>query len=107
MKDDFKTMLNTILSVLIIVMFMPSIYRTTYRITKEKEMKTKESMYMMGLKPLPYWISWFVYFFIVMTVLTVVSWSLMFVILPNTNLGIIFLHLYSFGLSLFGLIMAI
>jgi hypothetical protein len=88
-------------------MFLPVVYRTTYRIAKEKEMKTKESMYMMGLKPGPYWLSWFVYYVILITVLCLLSWGLMFRVFANSNLNLIFLHIYSFGLSLFGIIMAI
>lgn len=88
-------------------MFIPSVYRTTYRIAQEKELRTKESMYMMGLKPLPYWLSWFAYYVIVTTVLTVISVSLMKFVFSSTNIFIVFLVVYSFGLSLFGFMVAI
>lgn len=70
-------------------------------------MKTKESMYMMGLKPTPYWLSWIVNYIMVITVLTLLAWGMMCVIFTQINYAILFLHLYSFGLSLFGIIMAV
>jgi hypothetical protein len=89
------------------MMFVPSVYRTTYRIAQEKEMRTKESMYMMGLKPLPYWFSWFVYYFIVTTVLCCLCAMLMTKIFIHVNAFVMFLHIYTFGLALFGIIMSV
>jgi hypothetical protein len=88
-------------------MFIPAVYRCAYRIAQEKEMKTKESMYMMGLKAMPYWLSWYVYYVMVMTVLSLLAWSMMFFIFTQINMVILFLHVYSFALSLFGIVMAV
>jgi hypothetical protein len=43
-------------------MFVPVLYNTVYRIVKEKESKTRESMKMMGLTDTSYWMSWFVFY---------------------------------------------
>jgi hypothetical protein len=106
-KDDFKVLLSASLSILAVVMFVPAVYRSAYRIAQEKELKTKESMYMMGLKPVPYWLSWYVYYVMVMTVLTLLAWGMMLAIFSQINAVILFLYLYSFALSLFGIVMAV
>jgi hypothetical protein len=46
-------------------MYIPLAYRTVYRIVFEKVTRAKESMRIMGLKDLPYWLSWYVYYSIV------------------------------------------
>lgn len=62
---------------------------------------------MMGLKAMPYWLSWYVYYVMVMTVLSLLAWSMMFFIFTQINMAILFLHVYSFALSLFGIVMAV
>lgn len=60
-KDDFALLLTGLYAFFIIVMYIPPVYRTVYRIVAEKENRAKESMRMMGLKDFPYWASWFMY----------------------------------------------
>ena len=38
-----------VLTFFLIIMYIPPVYRTTYRIVQEKDSKVKESMRMMGL----------------------------------------------------------
>jgi hypothetical protein len=76
--DAFTYILYLILPYFIMLMFIPMVYRVTYRIVKEKELKTKEIMRMMGMKMAPYWMSWFVYFTIVNLFLSTVAWMFMF-----------------------------
>ena len=45
-----------------ILIYMGPVYTTTYDLVKEKEQRSKESMRMMGLNDLPYWLSWFVFY---------------------------------------------
>jgi len=71
--DKFMAMAYIILPYLVQLMFIPLIFRTTYRIVIEKEMKTKEIMRMMGMKTGPYWCSWFVYFTLVNTALSTMA----------------------------------
>lgn len=74
LKDPFVALTYFILPYFIMLMFIPMVYRITYRIVKEKELRTKELMSMMGMQTLSYWCSWLVYFTIVNTVLTTVGW---------------------------------
>lgn len=86
-------------------MYVPPLYRTSYRIVAEKESKVKESMRMMGLKDFPYWASWFTYFTIVNTVISLVTWSMLVTaIMPKTSGWISFLIIWLFGQSLFGIL---
>jgi len=41
-----------------ILMYVPLIYRTVYRLVYEKVTRAKESMRMMGLGDFAYWSSW-------------------------------------------------
>jgi hypothetical protein len=74
LRDQFVALIYFILPYFIMLMFIPMVYRITYRIVKEKELRTKELMSMMGMQTLSYWCSWLVYFTIVNTVLTTVGW---------------------------------
>jgi arabinogalactan endo-1,4-beta-galactosidase len=69
MIDAFTAVLNNILSLLFLLMYIPLIYRTVYRIVFEKMSKAKESMRIMGMTDFPYWTSWFAYYTIVNTLL--------------------------------------
>ena len=64
-EDEFGRFIEGVLTFFLIIMLIPILYRTTYRIVSEKESKVKESMRMMGLKDFAYWISWFTYFTLV------------------------------------------
>ena len=75
--DYFGELIKGALSWFMIIMFMPPVYRTTYRIVAEKENKVKESMRMMGLKDFAYWASWYTYHTIINTLITIPTWLLM------------------------------
>lgn len=49
LKDPFVALIYFILPYFIMLMFIPMVYRVTYRIVKEKELRTKELMSMMGM----------------------------------------------------------
>jgi hypothetical protein len=98
-KDDFQIMLGTTLSLFVLLMYIPAIYRTVYRIVQEKETRAKESMRMMGLQDMPYWASWFIYYLIVNTCLTTLSWFFMFGIFKHTSYAMLWVFFFSYGLS--------
>lgn len=99
-------MLSGVFSFFLIIMFVPPVYRTSYRIVNEKETKVKEAMRMMGLRDGAYWSSWFTYYTIVNTVISVITWSIMtFAIEIKSDSWIVFLIVWLFGQSLFGIIL--
>jgi hypothetical protein len=60
MTDAFATILSKALDFFMLLMYIPVMYRTVYRVVSEKTSRAKELMRMMGLSDLPYWLSWYV-----------------------------------------------
>ena len=60
--------------VYILIIWMPLFFRTVYRIVEEKESRAKEGLRMAGLSDLAYWASWFTYFTVVSTLLSLQTW---------------------------------
>lgn len=88
---------------LLLIYILP-MYRLISAIVSEKESKARESMKMMGLNDFSYWLSWWVYYFIIVTIISVlVLIVLSFNVLKYSNRGLIFLCFWVYGLSLFGL----
>ena len=80
------------------IMYIPLVYRTAYRIVSEKESRTKETMRMMGLKDTPYWLSWFTYYTILNAIIaTVVQQMMSALILSHSNYTILWLIIFLFG----------
>jgi ABC-2 family transporter protein len=74
-QDNFINLLQLTLTLFILLMYIPAIYRTVYRIVYEKQSRAKESMRMMGMSDFPYWLSWLAYYTIVNTVMTTLCWA--------------------------------
>ena len=105
-EDEFGQPIEGVLTFFLIIMYVPPVYRTTYRIVGEKENKVKESMRMMGLKDFAYWASWFTYYCMVNTVISGITWAILYMkVLPKSDGWITFLIVWLFGQSLFGLIL--
>ena len=87
-------------------MYIPVLYRTTYRIVQEKSSKAKESMRMMGMTDFPYWLSWYVYYTIVNLAISSLSWLVLnFYVFTKSSGILLFIMFFLFGQSLFSLIM--
>ena len=91
----------------LMLMFIPLVYRVTYRIVKEKELGTKELMTMMGMNASSYWFSWLFYFTCVNTLLCTTAWTVLFFggVLRYTSIGVIYFTIWLFGEAIFGYIM--
>ena len=87
-------------------MYVPPIYRTSYRIVQEKENKVKESMRMMGLGDFAYWASWFTYYTVVNSAISLLTWVIMITsIMQKSEPWILFFVIWLYGQSLFGIIL--
>ena len=87
-----------------LLMYILPVYRLISNIVSEKETKARESMKMMGLKDFSYWLSWFTYYFIIVTLISVICVIILaFNVFKYTNKGLLFLFFWIYGLSLFGL----
>jgi len=106
LKDPFVAMTYFILPYFIMLMFIPMVYRVTYRIVKEKELRTKELMSMMGMQTLPYWLSWLAYFTIINTLLSTTGWIVLNYGCFRYVSGIVlWLVIWLYGQAIFGFIM--
>jgi ATP-binding cassette subfamily A (ABC1) protein 3 len=62
-------------------------------------------MKMMGLTDFSYWSSWFTYYFLVVTIISIVCTIILsFNVVKYSNRPLIFLLFWLYGMSLFGLI---
>ena len=87
------------------LMYVPLLYRTVYRIVFEKVTGAKESMRMMGMSDFSYWSSWFFYYTTVNTILSTASWGVLMInCIPIKSGGYIWLFIWLYGQSLFGLL---
>ena len=88
-----------------LIMYILPVYRTLSRMISEKETKARESMKMMGLKDFPYWLSWFTYYLIIVTIISILCVIVLsFKVIRYSSRGIIFLYFWVYGVSLFGFI---
>jgi len=77
-------------------------------IVKEKESRCKESMRMMGMNDFSYWLSWFVYYTILNTVIATISWAVLLINVINySNIWFIWTYFWLYGEAVFGQIMMI
>lgn len=49
----------------------------TFKIVREKESRTKETMRIMGMTDSPYWLSWFVFYTLINTCVTTICWAVL------------------------------
>lgn len=104
--DDFGRLITSMLSFCLFIMYIPPIFRTTYRIVSEKESRVKESMRMMGLKDMPYWLSWLTYYSLLNLAMTSIVTVILYTkVMSKTSAWILFLYIWLFGQSLFGMIL--
>lgn len=104
-QDDFAQVLN-LLGFFIFNVFIVPLYRLSYRIVNEKETRARESMKMMGLTDTSYWLSWLSYYAIICTVITLII-VYMVSSLMKSSLLLLFLYIWIYGMSLFGLSLCI
>jgi ABC-2 family transporter protein len=59
------------------IIYIPVLYRTVYRIVFEKVSRAKESMRMMGMGDFAYWGSWLGYYTFVNLIIATVVWGIL------------------------------
>ena len=83
--------------------FLIPLYYMVSKLAEEKEGKSREGMKMMGLKDSSYFLSWWVFHLILMIIMAALITAMSNInLFPNSNKLLIFLHMFFFGLSLFG-----
>jgi len=73
------------------------------RMVSEKESRARESMKIMGMSDTAYYLSWWTYFSIQVTAITIIGVAMLKrTIFPNSDGLVIFLFFWVYGMSLFG-----
>ena len=105
-SDPFmEYILSNFLPLCTLAAFFTPVFRMTGRIVSEKETRVRESMAMMGLSESAYWISWFLYWLmLVFTISTSCALILYYWLLTFSSLFLMWLFFFLFGVSLFGFI---
>ena len=98
MTDPFLQVLTSVLPFLLLLIFIPPVYNTVFLLVKEKESRIKESMRMMGMLDKAYWLSWYVYYSIISTLIVVLAWCVLLINCikySNPFLVLVFMLLYA------------
>ncbi len=105
-NDSFDLIVQFIFPLAITILYILPILRMITRIVAEKESKIREVMKMMGLSDTIYWLSWLLFYFIIVTVISGICTVLVSIrVFENSDKSLIFLFFWSFGMSLFGYVM--
>jgi hypothetical protein len=105
-NDPFAFLLSATAPYFFMLCYVPMLYRTTFRIVQEKECSIRQSMRNMGMQDSSYWVSWFLYHFLVSGAVSLMT-SLMAgnFIFSSTPFSLLFTLFALYGVSLFGLIL--
>jgi len=102
-KDEFVLAQKKIFPIFMVVVFLLPIYKLTSLIVNERQNKTKDVARSMGIKESSYWMSWFLYYLIGITLVSIVMALLLtFYVYKYSELVCLFAVLWLYALSLFG-----
>lgn len=91
-----------VLAQIILLIFIPPIYNTIFMLVREKESRIKETMRMMGMSDLAYWLSWYLsYTFITILVSILATLVLMINVIEYSNPLIILFLLICYAQAIF------
>jgi len=96
--DGIKILLQLALTLFVLLMYIPLLYRTVYRIVFEKVTRAKESMRIMGMTDGPYWLSWWCYY--TMVNLAIVTGSVLVLwinVFQTESIPMLWLIIFLFG----------
>ena len=96
-KDAFAFVLSIMGAYFFMMMYIPMLFRTSYRILNEKEIKARELMRMMGMSDTPYWLSWYFYHTCINTLLTLITWPILIGVFENSSWTILLLFSWLYG----------
>ncbi|KAI8590704.1 hypothetical protein BDZ88DRAFT_413783 [Geranomyces variabilis] len=101
---------NSMISIYITIAFLQFFISVLQSVTLEKEKKIKETMFMMGLRPSVFWLSWgllYVAAIVPPVVLATTGIAKGMGLLPHSNYGLIFLILFLYCTSTIALAFAL
>jgi ATP-binding cassette, subfamily A (ABC1), member 3 len=90
--------LNTIFAFEVALAYVLPVFNTVFFLVKEKEQRLKESMRMMGMNDLSYWLSWFIYYSATNLVTALLaSATLVKNVFPHTDITVVFMIIWGYG----------
>ncbi len=82
---------------------MIPLYYFVSKLSEEKESKAREGMKMMGLKDSTYFISWLIFYFVVVVIMGVIMTGMISInIFPYSNKFLFFILTLLYSLTLYG-----
>lgn len=103
-KDDIGRILSFLVPFFIVVIYMIPLIIFVYRMIRDKELRIKEGMKIMGMTDLSYFLSYFVQYLIINFIIALIGGGLLGRAIGSIHFGIRFGFLFMYGLSIFGLI---
>jgi len=101
--DDFALIISSLLPFFLLLVYILPVGKLVERMVSEKESRARESMKIMGMSDVAYYLSWWTYFSIQVTIITIIGMVMMKpAVFPNSDGLMIFLFLWIYGMSLFG-----
>ena len=102
-SDPFSKIMANILPFFLLIAYIPPVYNCVFHLVKEKESRAKESMRMMGMTDTAYWLSWFVYYTMVNTIISTLAWvCLLYNVINFSSPFYLWLFFWLYGESVFG-----
>ena len=68
-----------LLAQLLFIVFVPPIYNTIFMLVREKEVRMKETMKMMGMTNRAYWLSWYAYYSLITLIICILIVAVMLI----------------------------
>ncbi len=101
--DPFSDAMAILLPLFLLLAYIPPVYNMTFKIVREKETRAKETMRIMGMTDLPYWMSWFVFYTLVNTVVSTLAWAcLLPAVLTYSRPFYMWIFFWLYGQAIFG-----
>ena len=101
--DPFKGAMSILLPLFLLLAYIPPVYNMTFKIVREKETRAKETMRIMGMTDLPYWMSWFVFYTLINTIVSTLAWAILLPAVINYSRPFyLWIFFWLYGEAVFG-----
>ena len=98
-KDIFAQNFGGTIGFFMFISTLIPLTRQIGKVTNEKETKIKETMKIMGLTDVPYWLSWYTLYITIYLVISILCTLVSIPIFAHSNLFVVFLMYFLYGLS--------
>ena len=106
--DPFAYFIRWSIPGFLVLIYILPVYQLVFMIVKEKESRCKESMRMMGMSDASYWLSWFVHYTIINTVIATIAWLVLLTnVIQFSRPFYIWIYFWLYGEAVFGQIVLI